>query len=156
MNNTWVKYGSYFVLIVLLQGLVINNIEVNAYLNPMIYPIMILMLPFELNAIITMLVALVLGVSVDAFSNTFGLHASSALLVGYLRPILLNLIKPRDGYVTTLLPSIHDMGKLWFFTIEVFRFDLFFHILWQTVASAFFSIALIVIFQYIFYKSSKK
>lgn len=171
MNNTWVKYGSYFVLIVLLQGLVINNIEVNAYLNPMIYPIMILMLPFELNAIITMLVALVLGVSVDAFSNTFGLHASSALLVGYLRPILLNLIKPRDGYDTTLLPSIHDMGKLWFliyassivlihhlwfFTVEVFRFDLFFHILWQTVASAFFSIALIVIFQYIFYKSSKK
>lgn len=171
MNNAWVKYGSYFILIVLLQGLVINNIEVNAYLNPMVYPMMILMLPFELNAIITMVVALLLGVSVDAFSNTFGLHASAALLVGYLRPIILNLIKPRDGYDTTLLPSIHDMGKLWFLTyasfivfvhhlwffiIEALRFDLFFHILWQTVASSVFSIALIVLFQYIFYKPSKK
>ena len=171
MNNTWVKYGSYFILIVLLQGLVINNLEVNAYLNPMIYPVMILMLPFELSAILTMTAALILGLSIDAFSNSFGLHASAALLVGYLRPITLNVLKPRDGYDNTLLPSIHDMGKLWFliyasvlifihhlwfFAIEVFNPDLIIHILWQTVASTGFSVALIILFQYIFYTSSRK
>jgi hypothetical protein len=170
VNNTWVKYGSYFILIVLLQGLVINNIEASVYLNPMIYPVMILMLPFELNTIITLFVSLILGLSVDAFSNTFGLHASAAVLVGYLRPITLNILKPRDGYDNTLLPSIHDMGKLWFliyasvlifihhlwfFAIEVFNFELAFLILFQALASTGFSVALIILFQYIFYKSSR-
>jgi len=171
MNNTWVKYGSYFILIVLIQGLVVNNIEINAYFNPMIYPVMIMMLPFELNILITMLVAFVLGISVDAFSNTFGLNASAAIVVGYLRPTILNLLKPRDGYDPVLLPSIHDMGKLWFLTyasvilfihhfwffiIEIFRFVQFFQILGITTLSMLFSLALVILFQYIFYKPSKK
>lgn len=171
MNNAWVKYGSYFVLIVLIQGLVVNNIEINAYFNPMIYPVMIMMLPFELNILITMLVAFVLGISVDAFSNTFGLNASAAIVIGYLRPAILNVIKPRDGYDPVLLPSIHDMGRLWFLTyasvilfihhlwffiIEILRFDQILRILGKTTLSMLFSLALIIIFQYIFYKPSKK
>lgn len=171
MNNTWVKYGSYFILIVLIQGLVVNNIEINSYFNPMIYPVMIMMLPFELNILITMLVAFLLGISVDAFSNTFGLNASAALVIGYLRPTVLNIIKPRDGYDSTLLPSIHDMGRLWFltyaavllfihhiwfFTIEVLRFDQIPQILLKTISSLVFSLFLVILFQYIFYKPSKK
>lgn len=171
MNNTWIKYGSYFLLIVLIQGLVVNNIQINEYFNPMIYPVMIMMLPFQLNILVTMLISFVLGISVDAFSDTFGLHASAALVIGYIRPSILNLIKPRDGYDLVLLPSIHDMGKFWFlsyatillaihhfwfFIIEIFRFDQVGHIIVKTVASAFFSLLLILLFQYIFYKPSKK
>ncbi|WP_066758863.1 hypothetical protein [Crocinitomix algicola] len=171
MNNTWIKYGVYFVLIVLIQGLVVDNIQINEYLNPMIYPIMIMMLPFELGVTVTMLVAVILGLSVDMFSNTFGLNASAALVIGYLRPGILNLIKPRDGYDTVLLPTIHDMGKLWFltyasillfihhlwfFVIEILRFDQFFHIVLKALFSIVFSLALIILFQYIFYKPSKK
>ena len=171
MNSAWVKYGSYFILIVLIQGLVVNNIEINAYFNPMIYPVMIMMLPFELNILVTMLVAFLLGISVDAFSNTFGLNASAALVIGYLRPSILNLIKPRDGYDPVLLPSIHDMGKfwflsyatillfihhLWFFIIEILRFDQILHILGKTVFSLILSLFLVILFQYIFYKPSKK
>ncbi|MDA7803922.1 hypothetical protein N8987_05040 [Crocinitomix sp.] len=171
MNNTWIKYGVYFILIVLIQGLVVDNIQINEYLNPMIYPIMIMMLPFELNVLLTMLVSLLLGLSVDAFSNTFGLNASAALVIGYLRPTVLNVIKPRDGYDEVLLPSIHDMGKLWFlsyagfllfihhlwfFTIEILRFDQILHIFAKTILSVIFSLILIILFQYIFYKPSKK
>jgi hypothetical protein len=171
MNNTWVKYGSYFILIVLIQGLVVNNLQFSMYVNPMIYPVMILMLPFELNILISMLVAFVLGISVDAFSDTFGLNASAALVIGYLRPSLLNIIKPRDGYDPVLLPSIHDMGKLWFLTyaavllfihhiwffiIEALRFDQIGQILLKTIISLVFSLFLVILFQYIFYKPSKK
>lgn len=171
MNNTWIKYGSYFILIVLVQGLVVNNIEINEYLNPMVYPVMIMLLPFEMNILLTMLISLILGLSVDAFSNTYGLNASASLVIGYLRPTILNLIKPRDGYDPVLLPSIHDMGRfwflyyavilltihhLWFFTIEILRFDQFFHLLAKTLFSVLFSLALVVLFQYIFYKPSKK
>jgi hypothetical protein len=158
------------VLIVLVQGLVVNNIQLNEYLNPMVYPIMIMMLPFEMSAIATMLVALVLGVSVDAFSNTFGLHASAAVFIGYLRPTILKYIQPKEGYDNTLLPIIPDMGivwfliyssvmillhHLWFFSFEILRFDLILLILGKTFLSFILSLLLIIVFQYIFYKPSK-
>jgi hypothetical protein len=171
MNNKWIKYGANFILIVLIQGLVVNNIEITEYLNPMIYPVLIMMLPFELNILVTMLIAFILGLSVDAFSNTFGLNASAAIVIGYLRPFILKIIEPRDGYDTVLIPSIHDMGKLWFltyaltilfihhlwfFTIEIFRFDQILHILFKTICSVGFSLLIILLLQYIFYKPSKK
>jgi hypothetical protein len=171
MNNAWLKYALNFILVVLIQGLVVKNIEVNEYFNPMLYPIMILMLPFEMNVLLAMTISLLLGVSVDAFSDTFGLHTSSALLIAYLRQTILRYIKPRDGYDSSLLPTLHDMGivwfmfysgillflhHIWFFSFEILRFDLILLILLKTIFSLFFSLILVVLFQYIFYKPSKK
>jgi hypothetical protein len=137
----------------------------------MIYPIMMLMLPFELNLLLTMLVAVILGLSVDAFSNTFGLHASATLLIGYLRPTILRYTRPNEGYDSTALPSIHDMGvswfllyssviifihHFWFFSFEILRFDLILLILGKTILSSILSLILVILFQYIFFKPSKK
>lgn len=170
MYNKWIKYILIFVLIVLVQGLVVNNIQLNEYLMPMIYPLMILMLPFNQNALVSMTVALLLGLSADAFSDTFGLHASAAVLIGYLRPSLMKYIQPKEGYDNSLLPTIHDMGFIWFgiyaslllfihhfwfFSIEIFRLDQILLILGKTLFSFIFSFLLIVLFQYIFYKPSK-
>jgi len=171
MNNTWLKYGLNFILIVLIQGLVVNNLNIDEFLNPMVYPMLILMLPFELSLIASLIISFLLGISVDGFSNTFGLHASAAMLIGYLRPTVLRYIKPRDGYDSSLLPSIQDMGipwflgysslfllihHAWFFTFEILRFDLILLILAKTFFSLIFSLLLIILFQFIFYKASKK
>lgn len=171
MNNAWLKYGLNFILIVLIQGLVVNNIKIDEFLNPMVYPMLILMLPFELSLLATLIISFLLGISVDGFSNTFGLHASAAMLIGYLRPTVLRYIKPRDGYDSSLLPSIQDMGipwflgyaslfllihHAWFFTFEILRFDLTLLILAKTFFSLIFSLILIILFQFIFYKASKK
>ena len=170
MNNAWLKYGLNFILIVLVQGLVVNPMEIHEFLNPMVYPMLILMLPFDLSVLATLAISFVLGVSVDGMSNTFGLHASAAMVVGYLRPTVLKYIKPRDGYDATLMPSIHDMGitwflgyttfflflhHAWFFTIEIFKLD-FFLIFAKTFCSLLFSLLLIILLQFILYKASKK
>lgn len=171
MGNQWITYSLAFVVIVLIQGLVVNNIQLSEYLNPMVYPLAILMLPFGFSGLLTMAVALVLGILVDAFSNTFGLHASAALLIGYTRPTVMHYLRPRDGYDTFSSPNVHDMGLTWFFsycsavllihhlwlfTIEIFRFDLVLLILGKTSASFLFSFALIVLLQYLLYKPPKK
>lgn len=171
MNNTWIKYILVFTLIILIQGLVLNPMEISEYVNPMVYPMLILMLPFEAGTLVTIFVALLLGIAVDGFSDTFGLHASASMLIGYLRPTLLKYIKPRDGYESGFFPSIQDMGftwffgysllfisihHLWFFSIEVFRFDLIGLILLKTAGSVFASLSLIILLQYILYTSSKK
>lgn len=171
MNNTWLRYILVFAMVVLAQGLVINNLVLNEFLNPMVYPMLILMLPFELTLLATIIISFIVGISVDAFSNTFGLHASAAVLIGYLRPTVLGYIKPRDGYDISLLPSLHDMGlvwflsysslflfihHLWYFSFEILRFDLVLLIAAKTFFSTLFSLGLIILFQYIFYTRSKK
>ena len=171
MNNLWVKYGLNLILIVLIQGLVVNSLGLSEYLNPMIYPVMILLLPFQMNVLVSMIFALILGVSGDAFSNTFGLHTSALLLLAYIRPVILKYARPREGYDNSLIPSIHDMSfrwfigyssvllfvhHLWFFSFEILRFDLFVLILGKTFFSLLLSVFLIALFEYIFYKPSKK
>lgn len=171
MNNYWIKYILIFVLIVLIQGLVLNPMQIDEFVNPMVYPILILMLPFELSVITTLFLSLIVGITIDGFSNTFGLHASAAMLIGYLRPVLLRYIKPRDGYDAGLLPSVYDMGftwvlgysalflglhHLWFFAFEVFRLDLIVLIMAKTFFSLLMSLGLIILLQYLLYTSSKK
>lgn len=170
MNNKWIQYSIYFLFIVLLQGLVINHLGLGNYAYPMIYLLPLLILPFEINFFITMGIALVLGVSVDMLSDTFGLHTSASVLMAYLRPTILKLIKPRDGYEANLLPTIHDMGltwyaaytaifvlihHTWFFTFEVFRLDLTGLILLKILVSTFLSFIFLLGLQFLLYKSSK-
>jgi hypothetical protein len=154
----------------MLQGLVINNFQISELLYPMAYIIAIIMLPVEISIYMLLVLALILGVSVDALSDTFGLHTSSCLTIAYTRPMVLNLIKPRDGYDSNLMLSIHDMGKtwfltysfliiiihhLWFFTFEMLKFELIGTIILKTLISAIFSLMLIVLLQYLLFKPSK-
>lgn len=170
MNKYWLKYSILFVAYVLVQGLVINHLEIDELIYPMIYVGAILMLPFDTKLAPMVLISIILGVFVDALSDTFGLHTSASILVAFARPITLNLIKPRDGYDNAVIPSIHDMGKkwflfhsfilifihhLWFFSFELFRFDLIGVILLKTILSAIVTEVLLILFQYIFYKPSR-
>lgn len=168
--NNWIQYSVYFLFIVLLQGLVINNLQIGVYAYPMIYILAILVLPFECSMLTTLGIGLVLGVFVDALSDTFGLHTSSSVFMVYARPLILKLLKPRDGYESALIPTIHDMGILWFsayfsiaiiihhiwfFVLEIFRFDLIGLILLKIVVSTFLSFIILFGLQYLLYKPSK-
>lgn len=171
MNNPWVKYSIYFVFIILLQGLVFNQIQFSGLVYPMVYIVAIIMLPVETSLVLSVIIASILGIGVDMFSDTFGLHTSSALLIAYIRPTVLKLLRPRDGYDSVLLLSIHDMGKtwfltyaaiitgihsLWFFTFELLRFDLIFTIILKTLFSTTVTLFIIILLQYLLYKSTKK
>lgn len=171
MNNHWVKYGIYFIFIILLQGLVMNQFQFSELVYPMIYIIAILMLPFSTSLIISIIISLVLGVCVDAVSDTFGLHTSASLVIGYTRPYLLKLMRPRDGYDLSLTPTIHDMGKswfliyvsimliihhLWFFIFEILKFNMIGFILLKTIFSFVLSLFVVLLLQYLLYKPTKQ
>ena len=171
MNNPWVKYSIYFVFIILLQGLVFNQIQLSGLIYPMVYTVAIIMLPVETSLLLSIGIAILLGVGVDMFSDTFGLHTSASLLVAYIRPFILKVLRPRDGYDSVLLLSIHDMGKtwflafsailvaihhLWFFIFELLRFDLIFSIILKTFCSTLVTLFIIILLQYLLYKPTKK
>jgi len=112
--NESLLYFIRFVCIVLLQTFVFGQIEFLG-VHPMIYPLFIMLLPFSMHPLNLLLSAFVMGLTVDVFTNTSGLHASSLLLFALLRPLIFKLFQPREGYEQFREGSVYEMGHQWFF-----------------------------------------
>jgi hypothetical protein len=126
--NVVVKNSIRFVIFVLLQALVFNQIEIGFGIHLMVQPLFIMLLPFETGIFTLMILGFFLGLIIDIFSNTYGLHASSLLIMAYLRPIIFKFYGPREGYDPLKEPSIFDMGSRWF--LFVFGYLLLIHHFW--------------------------
>jgi cell shape-determining protein MreD len=156
-----------FVVLVLFQVLILNNIQISGYLNPYVYVLFILLLPFETPHWLMLVTAFLLGLSIDLFSQTPGIHAFATVFMAFFRPVVLNVLSPRDGYGSGSYPRIFYYGLEWFlkysltlifihhfvlFFMEVFRISGFFHTLLRVVASTVFSTLIVVISQYMVFK----
>ena len=165
--NLFVKNGLRFLLFVLAQVLILNQIEIGFGIQLMVYPLFILLLPVEIGVIPLMLIAFALGLSIDAFSNTYGLHTSSLLVVAFSRPLVYKLFAPRDGYDPMLETNIFSMGNswflktfgilillhhFWFFMLEMFKLNEIFFVLQKTILSALISFLICILLQYLFVK----
>lgn len=117
-----------FIVFVLVQSLIFNQLELGWGIHPMIYPLFLLFLPFEINIFVLLLIAFAMGLSIDSISNTYGLHTSALVLTAYLRPYVYKLFAPREGYDQLKEGTIIEMGQRWFF--YVFGILLFLHHLW--------------------------
>ncbi|MCT4699810.1 rod shape-determining protein MreD [Tenacibaculum haliotis] len=84
MNKT-VYIIFLFIFLLLLQVLVLNNILFLGYINPYLYITFIFLYPLKTNRIPFLSVAFLLGLCVDAFSNSGGIHAFSILFIAYIR-----------------------------------------------------------------------
>lgn len=167
MINDLPKIAIRFVALILLQVLVLNNVAFSGSINPYLYILFILMLPFDAPKWLSLVSAFFLGLSIDIFTSTVGMHAAASLFMAYSRNYLLKLFAPRDGYDPILSPTIQDMGLVWFlsyssiltflhhaflFTIELFRFTEFFPTLGRALLSSIFTIILILISQLLIYR----
>jgi len=111
--NQIVSISLRFILLAFLQVIVLNNIEIGWGAYIMVYPFFILLLPIDMTPINLMIISFFLGLTVDALSNTFGMHASSAVLIAYLRPIIFKAFAPRDGYDSVEAAGIRVLGIQW-------------------------------------------
>lgn len=162
------KISLRFVFLVLLQVIVMNNINLGSGLVvAFIYPLFILMLPLRMQGWSVLLLSLLLGLSIDMFDNTMGLHASACVALAYARSVVLKLASPREGYDSTQKPTIQSMGTNWFmsyviplvlihhawiFNLENFQFDFFFRTQVRVILSSALSIALVYLSQYMLYQ----
>lgn len=61
-----------FVLLVLAQVLILNNIQFLGYINPYIYILFIFSLPYRTPQWLILSLAFILGLTIDIFSKTWG------------------------------------------------------------------------------------
>ena len=156
-----------FIILVLVQILIFNNIELSGYINPYIYILFILLLPLDTPGWLLLLLGFLLGISIDIFSDTPGMHTITTTLTAFLRPFVLDIIAPRDGYETGANPRISNYGFLWFlryagiltvihhfvlFYIEIFHFGGFFPTLFRVILSSAVTLLIIVLSQYVVYR----
>lgn len=158
-----------FVLLVMVQVLVLNRIRLGGYLNPYVYVLFLLLLPFEMPGWALLATAFFLGLSIDMFTDTPGMHAAACLFLAFCRPFVLRLTAPREGYENNTLPTLFNQGLRWFITyagilvflhhlllfyVEVFRLSEFFSTLLRVILSTLLTLSIIVLTQYLFYKPS--
>jgi hypothetical protein len=100
-----------FVLLILIQVLVLDHLDVaNGYMVPYLYVLFLLMLPIELPAWAQLTSGAIVGLVMDVFSNTPGMHMSACVVMMYARLNLLRLLAPREGYEFGTRPTVPRMG----------------------------------------------
>ena len=86
-----------FVLLVFLQVFVLNNVQFSGFVNPYLYIMFIMLLPFEISGWFMLVLAFLIGLVIDVASDTMGYHTIATVFMAYLRFHLLRYIAPHDG-----------------------------------------------------------
>lgn len=98
-----------FILLLLFQVLVLNNIQFLGYINPYVYILFILALPVRTPNWLVLVLAFTLGLTIDMFSNTGGMHAFATVMTAFLRSGTIKLFTAiEEGNNPT--PSFHTFG----------------------------------------------
>jgi rod shape-determining protein MreD len=153
-----------FFILLFVQVLIIKNIDLGRFINPFLYVLFIISLPFETPRMLLLLLAFIMGLAIDLFYDTLGMHAAASVFMAFCRPAVFNFFAPREGYESGIQPGIRNMGLTWFiscssvlillhhfvlFYLEVFRFSEFFSTFFRVIMSSLFTLGLCVLSQYL-------
>lgn len=156
-----------FLVLILFQVLVLDNVLMGGYLNPYVYVLFIILMPFETPRWLLLVTAFLLGLSVDLFTNTLGMHAAASVFMAFIRPWILSVFAPRDGYEPDTFPRVFFYGFNWFlryslvmvflhhmalFFIEAFHFQDFLSTLLRVILSTALTTATIILSQYFVFR----
>ncbi|GAA0877657.1 hypothetical protein GCM10009119_06250 [Algoriphagus jejuensis] len=165
---------SYFLLIIFLsvvQVLFLKNLALFGVAFAFIYLLGILILPVSLRPVSLILIAFALGLIIDVFYETIGMHAAAATFMAFARSLWLRAISPTGGYVEAEEPSISEMGFGWFLSYSlplIFGYSLIFftadqwgtggllEILNKSFFSAIFTGLLVILVQLLFFKRRRR
>ena len=157
-----------FLILAFLQVFIFNNIHITSYgIIPAVYIIYIIILPFETPKWMVLILAFLIGLSIDIFSDSLGLNTSASVLIAFVRPWILNSLSPRDGYETGSFPRVYYQGINWFvsyaaimvivhqiiyYLLDSFSFENFIIIIFKIVIGTLISLVIAIVSQYIIFR----
>jgi len=152
-----------FIVLVLVQGLVLNHINFLGYINPYIYILFIILYPVKNNSSLFIFLSFLLGLCVDIFSDSGGVHAAASVTIAFLRPGFLKSVfgalyehqtikfsnidfAPKLSYIT-LVTIVHHFIL---FTLEIFSLSKIILVAQKTLFSSIFTIIICILVTIIF------
>ena len=106
-----------FIVLVLIQIFILNNINFRGYLDPYLYVLFILLLPFDTPKWLLLLSAFLIGFFVDLFSHSLGMNAAASVFMAFMRPAILQLLSPGREYDPDIQPGISGFGAFGTYTL---------------------------------------
>lgn len=168
MNSALILNLVRFILLLAAQIVIFNNIDLFGYINPYPYILFILLYPVNTNRARLLVASFLLGLTVDLFCNSGGVHAAACLILAYIRPSFFKFsfglsyeyqtIKINDRLsperFTFILISILT-HHLILFLLELFKFTFILDALLRTIVTTLFTLLVSILIIYLF-KPKKK
>ena len=156
-----------FILLVFLQVLLLNNVNFGGYINPYLYILFILLYPLDGNKGLLIFLSFLLGLSIDIFEDSGGVHAAACAFIAYIRPVVLKYsfgvsyeynsvkIKKADPMERlTYIASLVFMHHFVMVSLEIFSFKHILLLLKSTFFSALFTIIVVMCTMILFNRKS--
>ncbi len=171
MSRTLIYNLIRFVVLVLVQVFLLKNISLYNISLPYPYILFILLLPLETPNLVLFVLSFILGLTIDAFYDTPGLHAAACTLLAFVRVLFISVTVQRDGFDNEADPTLGNMGFRWFFTysliltlihhfflfnLEVFSLTEIGFTLLRFLSSSVFTLFLILISSFVFYRRKER
>ena len=160
-----------FIVLVFLQVFLLKNITLYDLSTPYLYILFILLLPFETPNFILFPLAFIIGLTIDAFYDTPGLHAASCVLLAFVRILFISITVQKEGFDNEPEPTLSIMGFRWFltytliltvfhhfflFNLEVLNFSELEYTLSRVVLSSIFTVFLMLISGLLFFRRKER
>lgn len=168
-NNILVKNGLRLIFLLFLQIVVFKRLflgwEQFPYLHAIVYPLFLMLLPFETPRPLSMAMGFVVGLFIDLFYDSLGVHAGALVATAFARDPILKWLEPRDGYNVKGSPTKSRLGWPWFvqyaaimmfihlfvyFSLESFTFYYFKRIMLNLISSLFVSMFFVILYTLVF------
>lgn len=170
--SSLIKYIIRFALFILVQVFVLDKIHLHQMVTPYIYFLFLIWLPFNMGRTQQLLIALLLGFTLDSFRHQPGFHTAACVLIAYVRPFLINILIPQEGADSNydeqsftsmggILPYMIFISVLtfihhaWLFLLEAWQFGNIWYFLVKTLLSTLLSLLLIIITEMLFVRKQK-
>ena len=105
----WTKQIGRYVVVMLLQVLLFDQLQLWGACHPYIYILCLLMMPITLPHNVDMLIGALVGLVMDVFCNSLGVHTAACILVMFIRPYLIGaLVNDKDRLTEQI--SLRSIG----------------------------------------------
>lgn len=169
-KNTFLNVA-FVLMLLLLQATIFRNMTFFSLSFCFLYVGAVVLLPVRTSVPLAMGIGFGVGLLVDMFYNTAGMHAAGMVLVAWLRSYFFRWLEPTGGYETYSEVSFSSLGWSWYFSfvtplilvhhvviliIEYLQTDLFLPALWHSALSVPFSLAVMMMVQYVFFPRASR
>jgi len=171
MNRSVIINLIRFIVLVFIQVFLLKNITLYNLASPYLYILFILLLPFETPNILLFALAFIMGITIDAFYDTPGLHAASSVFLAFVRILFISITVQKEGFDNEPEPTLSIMGFRWFFTyvvvltlvhhsflfiLEAFNFSELEYTLSRVLLSSIFTVFLMVLSGLLFFRRKER
>ncbi len=168
MNSIVSSNIARFIVLILIQVIVLNNINFLGYINPYIYILFIILYPIKNNRLLFIFLSFLLGLTIDLFLDSGGVNAAACVSIAYIRPVILKFVfgiiydhqtvkfnTIEFGQRITYFSIIVLIHHLILFSLEVFNTSQILLILKKTLFSSIFTIILCILITILFSRKNK-